>query len=75
VKSLVERGGNSIALKKELTKQNLTLEKAKSGLWYLTIAIFSTAILYAVGATLALLVIKKGIKHSYQKIKNLRGLD
>jgi hypothetical protein len=52
-KLIREKAANLIALKKELTKQNVTLEKAKKGLWYLTIAIFPTAILYGVGATLA----------------------
>ncbi len=40
-----------------------------------TIAIFPTAILYATGASLAFFGYKKGIKHSYRKIKNLRELD
>ena len=52
-KLIREKAANLIALKKELTKQNVTLEKAKKGLRYLTIAIFPTAILYGVGATLA----------------------
>ena len=52
-KLIRERAANLIVLQKELTKQNVTLEKAKIGLWYLTIAIFPTAILYGVGATLA----------------------
>ncbi len=34
-----------------------------------TIAIFPTAILYATGASLAFFGYKKGIKHSYRKIK------
>jgi len=52
-KLIRERAANLIVLQKELAKQNATLEKAKIGLWYLTIAIFPTAILYGVGATLA----------------------
>ncbi len=61
--------GNSITLKKELTKQNLTLEKAKRGLWFLTIAIFPTAILYSVGATLAFFGYKKRYKTQLAKDK------
>ena len=61
-KLIRERAANSIVLEKELTKQNATLEKAKRGLWYLTIAIFPTAILYAVGAMLAFF----GYKNRYK---------
>ncbi len=61
-KLIRERAANLMVLQKELTKQNVTLEKAKIGLWYLTIAIFPTAILYAVGATLAF----SGYKNRYK---------
>ncbi len=61
-KLIRERAANLIVLQKELTKQNVTLEKAKIGLWYLTIAIFPTAILYAVGAALAFF----GYKNRYK---------
>ncbi len=61
-KLIRERAANLIVLQKEFAKQNATLEKAKIGLWYLTIAIFPTAILYAVGATLAFF----GYKNRYK---------
>jgi len=61
-KLIRERAANLIVLQKELTKQNVTLEKAKRGLWYLTIAIFPTAVLYALGATLAFF----GYKNRYR---------
>lgn len=58
-KLIREKTANLIALKKELAKQNVILEKAKKGLWYLTIAIFPTAILYGVGGALAFFGYKK----------------
>ncbi len=64
-----ERAANLIVLKKELTKQNVTLEKAKRGLWYLTIAIFPTAILYSVGAVLAFFGYKNKYKTQLSKDK------
>ena len=64
-----ERAANLIVLKKELTKQNVTLEKAKRGLRYLTIAIFPTAILYSVGAVLAFFGYKNKYKTQLSKDK------
>ena len=64
-----ERAANLIVLKKELTKQNVTLEKAKRGLWYLTIVIFPTAILYSVGAVLAFFGYKNKYKTQLSKDK------
>ena len=57
-----EKEANLIVLKEELARQNVTLEKAKKGLWYLTIAIFPTAILYGVGGALAFFGYKKRYK-------------
>ena len=57
-----EKEANLIVLKEELARQNVTLEKAKKGLWYLTIAIFPTAILYGVGGELAFFGYKKRYK-------------
>ncbi len=68
-KLISERAANLIVLKKELTKQNVTLEKAKRGLWYLTIAIFPTAILYSVGAVLAFFGYKNKYKTQLSKDK------
>jgi len=68
-KLISERAANLIVLKKELTKQSVTLEKAKRGLWYLTIAIFPTAILYAVGAVLAFFGYKNKYKTQLSKDK------
>ncbi len=64
-----ERAANLIVLKKELTKQNVTLEKGKRGLRYLTIAIFPTAILYSVGAVLAFFGYKNKYKTQLSKDK------
>ncbi|TDI74929.1 MAG: hypothetical protein E2O82_02980 [Betaproteobacteria bacterium] len=68
-KLIRERAANLIVLQKELTKQNVTLEKAKRGLWYLTIAIFPTAILYSVGAVLAFFGYKNRYKTQLSKDK------
>ena len=61
-KLIREKVANLIVLKKELAKQNVILEKAKKGLRYLTIALFPTAILFGVGATLAFFGYKKRYK-------------
>jgi hypothetical protein len=58
-----ERAANLISLNEELTRQNVNLGKAKSGLRYLTIAIFPTVILYGIGAAIAFF----GYKNRYKK--------
>ncbi len=68
-KLIRERTANTIVLKKNLTKQEVDLEKAQTSLGYAKITFFPTIILYIAGAALTLFGYRNRFKTQLSKDK------